>query len=63
MVDFAASLFISDYGMQETEEQIQHHDHNKHDQVAAIERWLFVKQEEHDAISLAEAYSFSKCIF
>jgi len=42
--------------MEETEQQIESHAHNQHDQVAAIDRWLFVKQEEHDAISLAEAY-------
>lgn len=46
------------FDMEETEQQIDCHAHNQHDQVAAIDRWLFVKQEEHDAISLAEAYFF-----
>ncbi len=41
--------------MQETERKIQSHEHNQCDQVAAIDRWLFVKQEEHDAIMMAEA--------
>ena len=41
--------------MQETEAKINNHEHNKCDQVAAIDRWLFVKQEEHDNLLLAEA--------